>query len=182
MNLYNLKSSDMNITITNDLRNEINNIYRSRIIGLKDMTNIAGEKVITESSIYNEKLTNDGNKKVKVHLTKGIVGYLTRVNKHAVTTKYVNVNFRPEFYHEEFMDIIMDRHYLNNIDLRSTQMIPGDNIKFSYAYALSAALSRSSYWDKVTFIIDNDGNDLELQRRLMYTGITRARKSLTIII
>jgi len=182
MNLYNLRASDMNITITEALRNEINNIYRSKIMGEKDITNVAGERVISESSIYNEKLTNDDNKKVKVHLTKGIVGYLSKVNKHAVTTKYVGINFRPEFYHEEFMDLVMDRHYLNNIDLKSVQIIPGETMKFSYAYALSASLSRSSYWDKVTFIIDNHENDAELQRRLMYTGITRARKALTIII
>ena len=182
MNLYNLRSSDMNITITEDLRTELNYMYRSKILGLKDITNIAGERVITESSIYNEKLTNSENKKVKVHLVKGVVGYLSKVNKHAVNTKYVNVNFRPGFYHEEFIDLIMDRHYLNQINLKSFQIIPDETIKFSYAYALSAALSRSSYWDKVTFIIDNDDNDAALQRRLMYTGITRARKSLTIII
>lgn len=182
MNLYNLKSSDMNITITEALRNEVNNIYRNKIMGLKDITNVMGEKVITESAIYDEVLTNSENKKVKVNLTKGIVGYLSKVNKHALVTKYVGINFRPEFYHEEFVDLVMDRHHLNNMDIKSTQMIPDEPMKFSYAYALSATLSRASYWDKVTFIIDNEDNDSALQKRLMYTGITRARKSLTIII
>jgi hypothetical protein len=54
MNLYNLKTSNMNITVTENLRSDVNNIFRRKIMGLKDITNITGEKVITESSIYIE--------------------------------------------------------------------------------------------------------------------------------
>jgi hypothetical protein len=182
MNLYNLKVSDMNITVSEELRHAINNIYRNRVMHRKDIVNVVGERVITESSIYNEGLVNNDNKNVKVHLTKGLVGYLTKVNKHAPTTKYVTVNFKPEFYHDEFLDLVMDRHHLNNFDLKSTQIVPDEPMKFSYAYALSANISRISHWDKVTFIIDNTNNDIDLQKRLIYTGITRAKRMLNIII
>lgn len=182
LNLYNLKTSDMNITITDELRTAVNNIYRTKILKRKDVINIVGEKVLCESNLYSESLVNNDNKKIKVYLVKGTIGYLTKVNKHAMNTKYVGINFRPDFYHEDFMDMVMDRHYLNNIKANSVQMVPEEPILFSYAYALTAALSRNSYWDKVTFIIDNKDNDAELQKRLMYTAITRARKSLNIIV
>lgn len=182
LNLYNLKTSDMNITITDELRYAINDIYRTKILHRKDTINVVGEKVISETNLYNQPLVNNDNKKVKVHLVKGTIGYLTKVNKHVINTKYVGINFRPEFYHDEFIDLVMDRHHLNKIDFKSVQMIPDEPILFSYAYALTSALSRNSYWDKVTFIIDNNDNDVELQKRLIYTAITRARKSLNIIL
>ena len=182
LNLYNLKTSDMNITITDELRTAVNNIYRTKILKRKDVINIVGERVLCESNLYSESLINNDNKKIKVYLVKGTIGYLTKVNKHAMNTKYVGINFRPDFYHEDFMDLVMDRHYLNNIKANSVQMVPEEPILFSYAYALTAVLSRNSYWDKVTFIIDDKDNDVELQKRLMYTAITRARKSLNIII
>lgn len=182
LNLYNLKTSDMNITITDELRETVNNIYRAKILRRKDIINVIGEKVLCESNLYNESLVNNNNKKIKVYLVKGTIGQLTKVNKHAINTKYVGINFRPDFYHEEFMDLVMDRHYLNNINVNSVQAVPEEPVLFSYAYALTAALSRNSYWDKVTFIIDNKDNDIELQKRLMYTAITRARKSLNIIV
>jgi hypothetical protein len=117
LNLYNLKTSDMNITITDELRETVNNIYRAKILRRKDIINVIGEKVICESNLYNESLVNNDNKKIKVYLVKGTIGQLTKVNKHAINTKYVGINFRPDFYHEEFMDLVMDRHYLNNINI-----------------------------------------------------------------
>ena len=183
VNLYNLRSSDMNITISDELKDEINSLYRKKILKRKDIINIPGERVIVASTLYNNKLTNSDNKKVKVFLTKGTVGVLTKVNKHVVGTKYIGVDFLPDFYHEAFTDLMMDRHYLNKIDQPSQQLIPDEIIKFDYAYALTAAMSRVSHWDKVTIVVDhNEEYSSELQQRLLYTAITRANRSLTIII
>lgn len=182
MNLYNLKSSDMNITITRSLKDEINNIYRDRILKRKDIINIMNERVIVADTIYNERLVNPDEKKIKIYLTKGIVGNITKINKHVITTKYVPIDFKPEFYHEAFTDLVMDRHYLNKIDIQSHQIIPDEVIKLEYAYALTADMARLNHWDKVTLIIDpNEYGDVDLQKRLLYTGITRAKRSLTII-
>jgi hypothetical protein len=182
MNLYNLKSSDMNITISRSLRDEINSIYREKILKRKDIINILNERVIVTDTLYNQKLTNPDEKKIKIYLTKGIVGNITKINKHVITTKYVPIEFKPEFYHESFSDLVMDRHYLNKIDVQSHQIIPDEVIKLEYAYALTADMARLNTWDKVSLVIDpNEYGDVDLQKRLLYTGITRARKSLTII-
>jgi hypothetical protein len=182
MNLYNLRSSDMNITITGSLRDQINHIYRDKILKRKDPTNIINERVIVSNTLYNQRLVNPDEKKVKIYLTKGLVGTISKINKHAVTTKYVPIDFKPECYHESFTDLILDRHHLNKMDIQSHQLIPDEVIQLDYAYALTADAARLNHWDKVTLIIDpNEYGDVDLQQRLLYTGITRAKKSLTII-
>jgi len=183
VNLFNLRSSDMNITISEKLKDEINILYRNKILKRKNIINVPDERVIVANTLYNRKLVNSDNEKVKVYLTKGTVGTLPKVNKHVVGTKYVGVDFRPDFYHEAFTDLMMDRHYLNKIDVPSQQLTPDEVIKFDYAYALTVPMTRVSYWDKVTLIVDQNEDEIpELQQRLLYTAITRAKQSLTIII
>jgi exodeoxyribonuclease-5 len=183
MNLYNLKSSDINITISENIRNEVNHIYRERIMNRKDIITVTDEKVIVMESLYNHKLVNKEEKKIKIYLTRGVVGRISKINKHPESRRWVSCEFKPEFYHEAFTDLVIDRHYLNNVQGQSQQMIPDETIKVQYAYALTADLSRLSHWDKVTLIVDNnEEHDSELQKRMIYTAITRAKKSLTIVI
>lgn len=182
MNLYNLKSSDMNITISHSLSDEINQIYREKILKRKTIVNMVNERMIVMNSIYNRKIVNSEEKRIKLYLTKGMVGNISRIYKHVETTKYVPIEFKPEFYHESFSDISMDRHYLNNMNLSSQQLIPDNIIKLKYAYALPSDMARLNHWDKVTLIIDpNEDGDTHLQQRLIYTAITRAKRSITII-
>lgn len=183
MNLYNLKSSDMTIAISDSLRDQINQIYRDKILKQKSYINIAGERVIIMNNMYGHKLVNPDEKKIKLYLTKGMVGHISRINKHALNTKYVPMEFRPEFYYDIFDDLVVDRHYLNGINLPSKQIIPDEILKVEYAYALTPTLARLSHWDKLTLVIDpNEEADEELQIRLLYTAITRAKRSLTIIL
>ncbi|MCM1215403.1 MAG: hypothetical protein NC548_12895 [Lachnospiraceae bacterium] len=183
MNLYNLKSSDMTITVSGEIRDQINMIYREKILRQRGITNIPGEKVIVMENMYGHRLTNHEEKNIKVYLTKGVVGYLDKINRHLPGTKYVPVDFRPEFYHEAFTDLSIDRHYLNDIDLKSRQVIPDDILKAEYAYALTVPMARLSHWDKVTLVVDpNEMADIGVQKRMLYSAISRARKSLTILI
>lgn len=183
MNLYNLKSSDMNLTISDTLRQNINNIYREKILKQKTIINVPNERVIVMENMYAHRLVNGDEKKIKVFLTKGMVGTLSRINKHAVGTKYVPVEFKSEFYFEPFDDLYVDRHHLNGINAPTRQIIPDEIFTVEYAYALTSSMARLSYWDKVTLIVDsNEESDPELQCRLLYSAITRAKKSLTIMI
>lgn len=183
MNLYNLKSPDMNITISDALRDNINNIYRDKILKQKTVTNVPGERVIVMENMYSHRLVNSDEKKIKVYLTKGMIGTFSRINKHAVGTRYVPVEFKPEFYFEPFDDLVLDRHHLNGLDGQTRQILPDEIFKVEYAYALTSPLARLSHWDKVTLVVDsNEEHDFELQTRLLYQAITRARKSLTILI
>lgn len=183
MNLFNLKSSDMNITLSNELRNNVNRVYRDKILKQKTITTVTNERVVVMDNMYSHRIVNQDEKKIKIYLTRGMVGYISRINRHAVSTKYVPVEFRPEFYFESFDDLYLDRHFLNNVNTNSRQIIPDEIFRVEYAYALTPSLARLSHWDKVTLIVDpNEYNDPDLQRRLLYTGITRAKKSLTLLI
>lgn len=182
MNLYNLKTSDMTITMSDEVRNNINTVYRDKIIKQKTSVNVLNERVIVTENMYGHKIVNQDEKKIKLYLTKGLVGYLSKINRHATSTKYVPVEFRPSFYHEAFDDLYLDRHYLNGIVGNSRQIIPDEIFKVEYAYALTASLARLSHWDKVTLIMDPTNEDSELQRRMLYTGITRAKRLLTILL
>lgn len=183
MNLYNLKAADMVLTMSDKLMENVNSTFRERFIKTKGLTNIVGEKVIVMNDMYSHRLVNSDEKNIKIYLTKGIIGYLTKCNSHAMHTKYVPIDLRPEFYHESFEDLVMDRHYLNDITYPSKQIIPDEIIKLQYAYALTVPLARLSHWDKVTIVADVDEEqDPELQTRLLYSAIVSARKTVTIIL
>jgi hypothetical protein len=183
MNLYNLKSSDMNITMSDNLRHEINKVYRDKIMKRKDTINVLNERIIVTSNMYGHKLVNQDEKKIKIYLRKGLVGNITKINHHAEITKYVPIEFKPEFYFEPFDDLVLDRYHLNGINYNSRQIIPDECMQAEYAYALTPSLARLSHWDKVTMILDpNIEMDETLERCMIYTAITRAKRSLTIVI
>lgn len=182
LNLYNLKAVDMVITLSEETANNINKTYREKVMKLK-ANNDVGERMIVMNNMHTHKITNQDEKRIKVFLTKGTVGYITKCNKHAVGTKYVPIEFKTEFYFEPFVDLNMDRHYLNGINIPSRQEIPDDIIRMKYAYALPVSLTRVNHWDKVTLIADqNPEHDISMQCRLLYNAITRAHHSITIIV
>lgn len=184
MNLYNLRSADMIITLTDDLRNQVNNIFREKILKQRSIINVPGEKMIVMNNMYGYKLVNKDEKRIKVYLTKGTVGNIMKCNKHVVNTKYVPITFQPEFYFESFEDLVMDRHYLNHIEGTTRQVIPDEDeiIYLDYAYALTPALARLGHWGKITLINDSDMDiDHEFQQKMLYTAIAKARQSLTLI-
>jgi hypothetical protein len=182
MNLYNLKSTDQIITLTHDMRYYINDLYRHKIMKAKGSINTIGEKLIVMKDMYGHRLVNDNEKNIKVYLTRGIVGKLTKCNKHVETTKYVPISFQTDFYYDQFEDLVMDRHFLNRMSLPSRQIIPDEVTYFDYAYALTPSLARVNHWDKVTIIMDRDESvDDDLQMRLMYLALTRSKRSATII-
>ena len=187
MNLYNLKSSDMVLTLTDENRKEINTIYREYILKRKNNITIPNEKVIIRGNLYNHILINSDENKIKLYLREGLVGYLTKVNKHALTSQHVPVEFRPEFYEESFTDMALDRKVIvpnqEFIEpIRTLQRVVVDNIVGAeYAYALTPDLARLSYWDKVILMMD-DPYDFDIMRALLYSAITRAKDQLIIVL
>ena len=183
MNLYNLKASDMNISLNDDLRHNMNMIYRDKIMKRKDTKTVLNERVIVTKDMYSHKLVKQDEKNIKLYLRRGLVGYISKVNTHAEVTRYIPIEFRPEFYFESFDDLMLDRYHLNRVSFNSKQTVPDDYIQMEYAYALTPSLARLSHWDKVTLVLDpSDEMDIHLQRYMIYTAITRAKQSLTIIV
>lgn len=183
MNLYNLKSADMIISLSQPVADDINQIYREKIRKLKGTMNGVGERVIIMNNMYHHKLVNNDEKRLKIFLTRGTVCYISKCNRHALSTKYVPIELKTEFYYDSFTDLIMDRQYLNGVEAPSRQEIPDEVVYLKYAYGLPVDLCRTNHWDKVTLVADkNDELDPSVQCRLMYSAITRAHQSLTIIV
>ena len=181
LNLYNLKSSDMIITLSDEMMKSVNSVYRDKVMKLKSPINTTNERVIVMNNMYAHKLVNEDEKKIKIYLSKGLVGYISKCNKHAYSTKFIPIDFRPEFYHESFEELYIDRHYLNGTEIPSRQQIPDEVLMLQYAYALSVPMARLNHWDKVTLIADPGENE-DLQGRLLYNAITRCTHSLTLAI
>lgn len=184
LNIFNLKSSEMNLTLGEELRQTINTVYRERVLKQSNTGNLVGERLIVTNSLFGEKLINADNKKLKLTVATGMVGTLTKLNRHALSTRYVPCEFQPDGYHESFSELYLDRYALNGLDPnRSSQEKPDNGVlETQYAYALSATMARLCHWDKVTLIADPDpGWDPELRARLMYLAMTRTRNYLTII-
>lgn len=179
LNLYNLKSSEMVLTLSDELMNSMNTTYRENVMKLKTTNTAVNERLIVMNDMYAHKLVNPDEKRLKIFLRKGMVCYVSKCNKHAAVTRYMPIELRPEFYGESFTDLYLDRYYLNNIDVESRQAIPDEIVQAKYAYALSASMARLSHWDKVTIVADM--ND-ELSNRLLYNAITRCSRSLTLAI
>ena len=181
LNLYNLKSSEMILTLSDEMMQSMNIVYRDKVMKLKSTMNVAGERVIVMNNLYGEKLVNEDEKKIKIYLTKGTVGYISKFKNQALSTKYITIDFRTEFYYEPFTDLFIDRHYLNGTEIPSRQQIPDEVLMLQYAYALSASMARLSHWEKVTLISDPIIDD-EMQRRLLYNAITRCTNNLTLVL
>lgn len=184
MNLYNLKSADMVITLSESLRSEINKKYRYNILKQETNVNVIGERMIVMDNMYGHRIVNKDERNIKIYLTKGTVGSITKINRHVENTKYVPIEFMPDFYFEQFDELCLDRHYLNNINVQSRQIIPDEIVRMEYAYALTPNLARLGHWGKVTMILDRESTDYdeELLTRLIYTGVTRATDMLTLVI
>lgn len=180
MNLYNMKSNDMILTMTDEVANEFNRTYREKINNLKSTINCVGERVIVMNNLYDHRLVNKDEKRIKVYLSRGTIGFITKCIKHAEGTKYVPIELRPDGYFESFEDLNMDRHYLNDIDAPSRQEVPEDIIQLKYAYALPIMLARVSHWDKVMLVADDA--DESFRCRMLYSAALKANESLTVFI
>lgn len=180
LNSYTLKSSEMIITLADDVCDYFNKYYREKILKFPGPINHLGERIVIMSDMYAHKIVNPDEKNIKLYLTKGSIGYISKCNKHALGTKYIPISFKPDFYHESFEDIYIDRNYLNGIEIPSRQQIPDEVMLCKYAYALTPQLARLSHWDKVTIISDYN-EDPELKRKLLYNAISRAKQSFTLV-
>ena len=66
-------------------------------------------------------------------------------------------------------------------ELEHTKMY-GKHDVFEYAYAITTHSSQGSEWDNVIFLVEDHFGSSEDFKKFVYTGITRARESLTIVL
>ncbi len=178
---YTLKHSDVIITGTNRLRNEINDIFRNEFLQFShpEIPHY-GEKIICKRNNWGKYI----NVKGEMYLTNGLTGFVDYVEKRSYTSKSITIDFRPDFsaskaFHN--LKISLDR--LNNPSSKDDIWTPPDVDLFEYAYALTGFSCQGSQWDNVCILEENDffHNERNYQR-LKYSEITRAVNSVTYVL
>ena len=172
-----LLNADMIITPTNANRAKYNRYIREVLRGIDSELPVLGEKLICRKNNRNRIIGDN------VYLVNGMLGYVTDVNKSSYNGKTVDISFTPDFD---------DRLNFHNVKLdykTLMQSIQTDNDNYKKGYSMydmfefgdciTVHLSQGSQADNVLFIHEFFGRgDRDLQSKLNYTGITRAREGL----
>ena len=123
----------MILTMNSTMSNYFNKMFREKVLRAPAGVTLLNERLIVTENLYDHKLVNPDEKNIKIYLSQGVVGFVSKINRHAPGTRYVPITFRPDFYHESFEDLYLDRHYLNGVNTPSRQQLPEDILKTQYA-------------------------------------------------
>jgi len=174
---YQLKNADIVLTVTNNLKQHINNLFREEFCGFTRLDlPYVGEKVICRR--------NDWSKSVgdNLFLTNGTTGFLDYVNKETYNGRSIECDFRPDFTPKTFRNLPIDYKHLMRLEKSESQaaMSFGMNI-FEFAYAITVYSSQGSQWPNVTALAELYGAE-DFKRKVLYTMVTRASESVTLAI
>ena len=179
---FHLKESDIILTGTNKLRYEFNQYYRDTIKGYKRLEYPhIGEKVICRKNNW-DRCVDDG-----IYLTNGTSGIVTYVERESYNGKSLKIDFKPDFTKSELRNLAIDYKRLMTQNLQDLQPENSNSYfdytidVFEYAYAITVHSSQGSQWPNVLFMAERFLNK-EDHKKFMYTAITRAMNSLTIVL
>ena len=181
LNEFNFKNANIVITGTNKLRYKINNYYRETLREIKRLEYPhIGEKVICRRNNWSESI--DG-----IYLTNGTAGYVTDIKHDSFNHISMKMDFRPDFSDHEFKNLVFDYYHMYNmepeIEYSSKYFYTKDHMDvFEYAYALTTHAVQGSTYSNVLFMAEDAFGDREFKKKFMYTGITRASDSITIVL
>lgn len=180
LNEFTLNKSDIVLTGTNRLRHEVNTIFRENIKRLKklELPNV-GEKIICRRNDWN-RCINDS-----IYLTNGTAGTVDYIDMESFNGKSIRVDFKPDFLNKKFKNVPLDYKRLFSVP-GSTENHAGTfdftRDQFEFAYAITVHLSQGSQYPDVLYLNERMGLDKSIYRKLQYTAITRASKSITIVL
>ena len=177
---FNLKKADMIITGTNKLRYNINQYMRESIKGIKKLEYPhVNEKVICKKNNWGQSIGDN------IYLMNGLTGFVDTIYRESYNKKSMKMDFRPDFSKKIFRGIEFDYKHMysvpgttNETDSNSYNFLYD---KFEYGYAITTHSSQGSSWENVLYFHEPflSGDD---NKKLLYTGITRASKSVVIVI
>lgn len=177
INEFNYRKNDIVLTCTNALRAEVNDLFRTKIKRLKrlDVPN-KGEQVICRKNNWGKSL--DG-----IVLTNGCTGYIDDIDISSLKDGTINLDFRPDYSVLPYKSLRTDfAALMGRADESTVSRYDYSVNKFEFGYAITVHLSQGSQWDDVLFLAEPTKFDGEIRRKLMYTAITRAAKSITVAI
>lgn len=173
----NIKDYDMVLCYRNNLRKSINYQIRSEL-GYLDQFPEKGEKVICLRNNYHYNLMKDN---INYYMVNGLVCFVQSYTRIRDDNTLI-MKVKPEFFKEDdknFFPIVYSEPFITGrypmYDLEEDNRI----VLFDFAYAVTITKSQGSSWDNVLVINDYIGS-MNNWKRVLYTGVTRAAKSVTL--
>jgi exodeoxyribonuclease V len=167
----------------------LNMFHRKHIQGIESPFPIVGDKVICLKNDWNYKITENG---LDISLVNGLIGHLTSIENQKRTMLY-KIGFKPIFMEEEeFPKLYADKVPFLNEKMQETvnpkslyifrkPVIDMYGIQeFAFGNAITCHKSQGSEFDKV--LLFNEILNRKLHSRWLYTGITRAKEQLILVL
>lgn len=169
-----LTDFDIILCARNKTRESLNNQIREEILGFEDILPREGEKMICRRNNWDESIG-------MISLTNGLVGNIEKINKVSLHRDILYANFKPDFLDTSFKKLAISYKYLK-MDWKERKEVSWVDFKdqelFEYAYAITVHLSQGSEYNHV-FFMDEKFGDSDMTKKLRYTAVTRAKKSIT---
>jgi exodeoxyribonuclease-5 len=161
----------------NDLRENINEIYRTQVLNITANYPKANEKLVVLKNNYVHNLYN---------------GQCLLLGEHQSTEKLKGREYHKLEYIDEmeYNDVILSIEsegfkvapFAFNVKQSDYNKHPHEVIFADYGYALTVHKMQGSQWDSVLVFDNGFGSwDKELRSRWLYTAITRAKERLMIV-
>lgn len=171
-----LLGADMILTPTNSSRVQYNNYIREALRGITSELPQPGEKLICRKNNRN-RIIGDG-----VYLVNGMLGYVAKADKSTFNGKTLDISFSPDFDERLiFNNVKMDyKTLINSIQQDNGKYQKGYSMydMFEFGDVITVHLSQGSQAENVLFISEPFAGGRDIQCKLDYTGITRAREGL----
>lgn len=170
-------SSNLVLCGTNSTRDYWNNYIRENLLGFHGPLPHYGERLICRRNNHSIEISG-------ISLANGLLGFAaSEPDGSTFNKKTFYMDFLPDILEEPFMFLECDYEYFSApAKVRSKYNNPfNKGEKFEYGYCITTHLSQGSEATKGIYIDEWLGNDIDLTRRLRYTGVTRFKDSMIYI-
>lgn len=170
--------SDMIITHTNTMRDNINRYVRKRIYHLEGNRIQVGDKIICRKNNWDILLPNYDN---EIALVNGMIGYVSDIGR---TAQGMEISFTPDFSSgQSFDEIPFDPNFIfmDYQDRKQVNPMTMSYIPFEFGYAITCHLSQGSQAETCCTFSENHFDTI-MYRKWLYTAITRAKTNLSLIV
>ena len=170
-------SNDIIICGTNKTRDALNRYIREEIYNITDPEPVVGDKLICRRNDWNRCINNN------FFLINGMIGYVDDIDIEYFKKSYIKLDFKPDFLENYlFMNVLLDRKYFHMPYEKKLNYFSDYNL-FELGYAITCHLAQGSQYNDVCIVLDSYiWNNKKFRKQWLYTAVTRAINSITILI
>lgn len=168
--------ADIVICPTNSQRDQLNHFLREDVFQRKEDYPIQGDKMICRKNDWKRVIQSN------IYLINGMIGYVEDIHLESLHAGSIDIDFRPEFIKDDmYCNVTLDRLYLN-MDYENKRNWFSRLDQFEYGYAITCHLAQGSQYQNVTVDMTQLRGSKKYRSQWLYTAVTRAIDTLTIII